>query len=116
MSAKRGIIVLTLSFLILYYNIERDCVPHRIFIVWTTVTRVAWVPVVATDSACGLPSTCFAKALIMFSGFIIPILAYFDTCSPRGKPGNISAESPALYIFFSCRSQSSTLTKVRSFE
>ena len=39
----------------------------------TTVTRVAWVPVVTTDSARGLPNAGFAKALIMFSGFIIPI-------------------------------------------
>ena len=41
----------------------------------TTVTGVAWVPVVTTDSARGLPSAGFAKALIRFSGFIMPILA-----------------------------------------
>ena len=65
----------------------------------TTVTGVAWVPVVTTDSARGLPSAGFAKALIMFSGFIMPILAQVDTCSPRGKPGDKSAESSALCIF-----------------
>ena len=62
------------------------------------MTRVAWVPVVTTDSARDIPNAGFAKALIMFSGYIMPILAPVDTCSPRGKPGDKSAESPALYI------------------
>ena len=65
----------------------------------TIMTGVAWVPVVTTDFARGLPSAGFAKALIMFLGFIMPILAQVDTCSPRGESGDESAESPALCIF-----------------
>ena len=76
----------------------------------TTVTGVAWVPVVTTDSARGLPSAGFAKALIMFSGFIMPILAQVDTCSPRGSPVINRLRAPRCAFFFSCRSQSSMLS------